>query len=115
MLSTVLCVANGYESIVNIHYYTFMYSFESFSWQGLDSGFSGGSDDLYNVYDKPWRAGGGMADKIYRPSKAMDKDIYGDDVEKLIKTSKWVVAGDFQKLSVTINEGKVDCSVAIYS
>ena len=60
--------------------------------QGLDSGFSGGSDDLYNVYDKPWRAGGGMADKIYRPSKAMDKDIYGDDVEKLIKTSnKWVV------------------------
>lgn len=55
--------------------------------QGLDSGFSGGSDDLYNVYDKPWRAGGGMADKIYRPSKAMDKDIYGDDVEKLIKTS----------------------------
>ena len=59
-----------------------------FSQQGLDSGFAGGSDDMYNVYDKPWRAGAGMADKIYRPSKAMDKDIYGDDVEKLIKTSK---------------------------
>ena len=43
---------------------------------------------MYAVYDKPWRAGGGMADKIYRPSKALDKDIYGDDVEKLIKTSK---------------------------
>ena len=58
------------------------------AFQGLDSGFAGGSDDMYTVYDKPWRAGGGMADKIYRPSKAMDKDIYGDDVEKLIKTSK---------------------------
>ena len=56
--------------------------------QGLDSGFAGGSDDMYNVYDKPWRAGGGLADKIYRPSKGMDKDIYGDDVEKLIQTSK---------------------------
>ena len=43
---------------------------------------------MYTVYDKPWRAGGGMADKIYRPSKGMDKDLYGDDVEKLIKTSK---------------------------
>ena len=62
-----------------------------FPLKGLDSGFAGGSDDMYTVYDKPWRAGGGMADKIYRPSKAMDKDIYGDDVEKLIKTSKWVV------------------------
>ena len=45
---------------------------------------------MYNVYDKPWRAGGGAAEKIYRPSKTMDKDIYGDDVEKLIKTSRCV-------------------------
>jgi SNW domain-containing protein 1 len=43
---------------------------------------------MYNVYDKPWRAGGGLADKVYRPSKGTDKDIYGDDVEKLIQTSK---------------------------
>ena len=57
----------------------------------MDSGFAGGSDDLYNVYDKPWRAGGGMADKIYRPGKgATDKDIYGDDVEKLIKTNRYM-------------------------
>lgn len=57
--------------------------------KGLDSGFSGGTDDLYNVYDKPWRAGGGLAEKVYRPSKTVDKDVYGDDVEKLIKTSRF--------------------------
>ena len=57
--------------------------------KGLDSGFSGGTDDLYNVYDKPWRAGAGLAEKVYRPSKTMDKDVYGDDVEKLIKTSRF--------------------------
>ena len=56
--------------------------------QGLDSGFSGGQDDNYNVYDKPWRAGGGIGDKIYRPTKSLEKDIYGDDVEKLIKSSR---------------------------
>lgn len=45
---------------------------------------------MYNVYDKPWRAGAGLADKIYRPSKTVDKDVYGDDVEKLIKTNRYV-------------------------
>lgn len=43
---------------------------------------------MYNVYDKPWRAGGGLGEKIYRPGKNLDKDIYGDDVEKLIKSSR---------------------------
>lgn len=57
--------------------------------QGLDSGFSGGSDDMYTVYDKPWREGAGLADKIYRPSKTVDKDVYGDDVEKLIRTNRF--------------------------
>ena len=57
--------------------------------KGLDSGFSGGTDDLYNVYDKPWRAGAGLAEKVYRPSKTVDKDVYGDDMEKLIKTSRF--------------------------
>ena len=46
---------------------------------------------MYTVYDKPWRQGGGAADKIYRPSRNMDKDVYGDDVEKLIKTNKYVL------------------------
>ena len=43
---------------------------------------------MYNVYDKPWRAGANLADKIYRPGKSADKDVYGDDVEKLIKSSR---------------------------
>ena len=46
---------------------------------------------MYTVYDKPWRQGGGAADKIYRPSRNVDKDVYGDDVEKLIKTNKCVM------------------------
>ena len=62
----------------------------SLTTQGLDSGFQGGEDDMYTVYDKPWRQGGGAADKIYRPSKNVDKDVYGDDVEKLIRTNKYV-------------------------
>ena len=57
----------------------------------MDSGFQGGEDDLYTVYDKPWRQGGGAADKIYRPTRNVDKDVYGDDVEKLIKTNKCVI------------------------
>ena len=62
--------------------------------QGIDSGFSGGTDDMYNVYDKPWRAGAGLAEKIYRPTRsAADKDIYGDDVDKLIKTNRYVHNG----------------------
>ena len=43
---------------------------------------------MYNVYDKPWRAGGGLADKIYRPSKGMDKDIYGDDCRETHKNQQ---------------------------
>ncbi|XP_019849510.1 PREDICTED: SNW domain-containing protein 1-like [Amphimedon queenslandica] len=62
--------------------------------QGLDSGL-GLLDDVYNVYDKPWRAGGGAASTIYKPTKVNDKDIYGDDVEKLIKTSRFVPDKDF--------------------
>lgn len=57
--------------------------------QGLDSGYGLG-DDTYNVYDKPWREGGSAANAVYRPSKNLDKDMYGGDLEKIIKTSKLV-------------------------
>ena len=57
--------------------------------QGLDSGYGHG-DDTYNVYDKPWREGGSTANAVYRPSKNLDKDMYGGDLEKIIKTSKSV-------------------------
>ena len=46
--------------------------------KGLSSGYEYG-DDTYNVYDQPFRQGGSMADKIYRPRKDMDQDIYGDE------------------------------------
>ncbi|XP_041270887.1 SNW domain-containing protein 1-like [Onychostruthus taczanowskii] len=58
--------------------------------KGMDSGFAGGEDEVYNVYDQPWRSGKDMAQNIYRPSKNMDKDMYGDDLEARIKTSRFV-------------------------
>ena len=51
----------------------------------MDSGF--GEDDSYNVYDQPWRKTDAVS-SIYRPSKNIDKDLYGDDIESLIKSSK---------------------------
>lgn len=56
--------------------------------KGLDSGF-GGEDDGYNVYDKAWRREGSTANAIYRPSKNVDRDVYGDDLEKLVQTSRF--------------------------
>lgn len=58
-----------------------------FVYQGLDSGF-GGEDDGYNVYDKAWRREGSTANAIYRPGKNVDRDVYGDDLEKLVSTSR---------------------------
>lgn len=49
----------------------------------MDSGF--GDDEAYNVYDKAWRKDKDLASSIYRPSKNIDKDIYGDDLDKLLK------------------------------
>lgn len=44
------------------------------------------------MYDKPWRDGGSMANHIYRPSKDIDKEMYGaEDLEKAIRTSRLVV------------------------
>lgn len=54
--------------------------------KGMDSGY--GHDDEYNVYDKPWKDSNSIASHIYRPNKNIDKDTYGDDLEKLVKTNK---------------------------
>jgi SNW domain-containing protein 1 len=43
----------------------------------MDSGFH--DDEAYNVYDRPFRQESSIANNIYRPSKNVDKDIYGDD------------------------------------
>jgi len=56
----------------------------------MDSGFSGGDDEVYNVYDKPWRQDKDLASNLYRPSKNLEKDVYGDDLDQLIKTNRWV-------------------------
>jgi len=57
--------------------------------KGMDSGY--GDDEAYNVYDKPWRDSGSMAQHLYRPGRNVDKDVYGDDLETIIKTNKYVL------------------------
>ena len=54
--------------------------------RGMDSGFA--DDEAYNVYDKPWREQGTLSQNLYRPTKNLDQDLYGDDLDKLVKTSK---------------------------
>lgn len=54
----------------------------------MDSGF--GDDEAYNVYDKPWREENSLANNIYRPSKKLDSDLYGDDLETLLKSKRLV-------------------------
>lgn len=61
--------------------------------KGMDSGF--GEEDSYNVYDKPWRSNQTVSQNIYRPSRNVDKDVYGDDLDKLIKTSRFVPDKEF--------------------
>ncbi|XP_046434731.1 puff-specific protein Bx42 [Neodiprion virginianus] len=61
--------------------------------KGMDSGY--GHEDEYNVYDKPWRDSSSIGSHIYRPSKNIDKDNYGDDLEKLVKTNRFVPDKEF--------------------
>ncbi|XP_076777663.1 SNW domain-containing protein 1-like [Arvicanthis niloticus] len=63
--------------------------------KGMDSGFAGGEDEIYNVYDQAWRGGKDMAQSIYKPSKTLDKDMYGDDLETRIKTNRFVLDKEF--------------------
>ncbi|XP_038629686.1 SNW domain-containing protein 1 [Scyliorhinus canicula] len=63
--------------------------------KGMDSGFAGGEDELYNVYDQPWRTGKDMAQNVYRPTKNADKETYGDDLDTLMKNSRFVPDREF--------------------
>uniref|UniRef100_A0A8C7CZB0 SNW domain-containing protein 1 n=1 Tax=Oncorhynchus kisutch TaxID=8019 RepID=A0A8C7CZB0_ONCKI len=45
--------------------------------KGMDSGFAGGT-------------GRDMAQNIYRPTKSSDKDMYGDDLDKLMQSNRFV-------------------------
>ena len=73
--------------------------------QGMDSGFAGGEDEIYNVYDQAWRGGKDMAQNIYRPSKNLDKDMYGDDLEARIKTNRY--QGRLLSFNIHTSENKV--------
>ncbi|KAL7297953.1 puff-specific protein Bx42 [Trichogramma pretiosum] len=61
--------------------------------KGMDSGYA--HDDEYNVYDKPWRDQNSLANHLYRPSKNLDQDNYGADLEKLKSTSRFVPDKEF--------------------
>ncbi|KAI5704852.1 hypothetical protein M8J76_003906 [Diaphorina citri] len=61
--------------------------------KGIGSGY--GDDEAYNVYDKPWREGSSLGQHLYRPSKNLDKDLYGDDLDKIIKTNRFVPDKEF--------------------
>ena len=62
--------------------------------KGLNSGFA--DEDDYGVYDKPWRSSQAMAQNLYRPTRSQnDKDVYGDDIEALAKTSRFVADKEF--------------------
>lgn len=61
--------------------------------KGMDSGY--GDDEAYNVYDKPWREANSIGSHIYRPSKALDQDLYGADLEKIVNTNRFVPDKDF--------------------
>ncbi|CAH2328450.1 SNW domain-containing 1 [Pelobates cultripes] len=63
--------------------------------RGMDSGFAGGEDEVYNVYDQPWRSNKEMAQNIYRPSKNTDNDVYGADLDTLMKTNRFVPDKEF--------------------
>ncbi|PAV79170.1 hypothetical protein WR25_24176 isoform B [Diploscapter pachys] len=55
--------------------------------KGLDSG--GIDDETYSAYDAPWRADN-VQQHLYRPSKNIDKDVYGEDLDKIINTNRFV-------------------------
>ncbi|XP_022625608.1 SNW domain-containing protein 1 [Seriola lalandi dorsalis] len=63
--------------------------------KGMDSGFAGGEDETYNVYDQPFRSGRDMASNIYRPSKNIDKDAYTDDLDTLMHNSRFAPGKEF--------------------
>ncbi|OQV15427.1 SNW domain-containing protein 1 [Hypsibius exemplaris] len=69
--------------------------------KGMDSGFSAGDDEMYNVYDKAWRSEKNIGQSIYRPTKGADNEIYGTDLETAIKTNRFVPDKEFSGVDRT--------------
>lgn len=61
--------------------------------KGMDAGY--GDDEAYNVYDKPWREAGTLGSHLYRPSKSVDQEIYGADLDKIVNTNRFVPDKEF--------------------
>lgn len=61
--------------------------------KGMDTGY--GDDEAYNVYDKPWRDANSMGSHLYRPSKQLDQDLYGGDLDKIVNTNRFVPDKEF--------------------
>lgn len=72
----------------------------------MDSGFGGGEDESYNVYDQPFRGSRDMASNIYRPSRNVDKDAYKDDFDTLMQNNRY--AGVTQVLNRSKFQRKYD-------
>lgn len=77
------------KRLKTFRYHLMAYMFLSVTFQGMDSGFAGGEDEAYNVYDQPFRGGRDMASNIYRPSKNIDKDAYADDFDTLMQNNRY--------------------------
>ena len=76
--------------------------------QGMDSGF--GDDEAYNVYDKAWRADKDSASHIYRPTRNKDRDVYGDDLDEIIKTNRldvFLYISSLQRYSMYVIESRI--------
>lgn len=44
--------------------------------------------NMFILVCRPWRQGADAAQGIYRPKKGGDNEIYGDDLDNIIKTNK---------------------------
>lgn len=40
------------------------------------------------MFDKPWNARSQIATNIYKPAKNIDNEVYGEEIESLIKNSR---------------------------
>lgn len=67
--------------------------------KGIDAGY--GDDEAYNVYDKPWRDTNALSNHLYRPSKQIDNDAYGADLDRIVNTQRFVPDKEFSGTSRT--------------
>ena len=73
--------------------------------KGIGSGF--GDDEDYAVYDKAWRGDKDLAKNFYRPTRSgKDADLYGDDLETLKNTNRFVPDKEFSGVDRTAGSSR---------